>query len=323
MRRDTVAIILVCVSLTWGDDVYDDFQGYALSSAWRISFSPARPTTGDPIPVKGWIYRVGGSWLSVTDIEPEHMTDVTSNPGRCSVRLAHDFLATEDFQVSAKLSWDYFNNAEPSDMMDLMLALQSGGEEIVSFGFQDAWVVSWGGPAWFQGSSQEAGEDTLRSDGEVTIRIERNKNGTMQAFWGNTVYKSWTDKRPVDTVVLRFSYYPYDGQYGKATMGALSVDFLLADSPDSPFERGDANGDGAIDIGDPVRMLNYLFAESPSPQCLDAADVNNDGEVNIADVVGVLSYLFAEGIPPYPPFPGCGVDLTPDNLDCQSYAPCS
>ena len=48
-----------------------------------------------------------------------------------------------------------------------------------------------------------------------------------------------------------------------------------------PFIRGDVNNDGAVDIGDPIYLLNALFVVgSEPPQCNDAADVNDDGGVD-------------------------------------------
>jgi hypothetical protein len=64
------------------------------------------------------------------------------------------------------------------------------------------------------------------------------------------------------------------------------------------FTRGDANGDGEIDIADAVHLINYLFANGPAPQPLEAGDANCDGEVNIADAVYLVNYLFTGGPPP-------------------------
>jgi hypothetical protein len=58
---------------------------------------------------------------------------------------------------------------------------------------------------------------------------------------------------------------------------------------------GDANGDGKVDPGDAVYLINYLFRDGPSPQPLAAGDVNGDCEVNAADVVYLISYLFRGG----------------------------
>lgn len=66
------------------------------------------------------------------------------------------------------------------------------------------------------------------------------------------------------------------------------------------FTRGDANGDGVIDIADVVYLVNYLFVDGPPPPAIKAGDANCDGIINIADVVFLINYLFIDG-----PEPSC------------------
>ena len=91
---------------------------------------------------------------------------------------------------------------------------------------------------------------------------------------------------------------------------------------DPVFLRGDCNADGRVDIGDPIKLLAYLFANDDPPLCHKAADANDDGVLNIADAIYSLSYQFAGGPPPPAPFPACGVDPTADDLPCDSFPPC-
>lgn len=64
------------------------------------------------------------------------------------------------------------------------------------------------------------------------------------------------------------------------------------------FIRGDANGDGVVDVGDVVYLVNYLFAGGPPPYPLLAGDANSDGNVDVADVVYLINYLYRDGPPP-------------------------
>lgn len=84
-----------------------------------------------------------------------------------------------------------------------------------------------------------------------------------------------------------------------------------------PLLRGDANGDGAIDIGDGTRLLWWVIAGQGDPLlCSDQGDANDDGVVDIADGVTVLSYLFLGG---QSALTGtCTTDTTPDALDCTT-----
>lgn len=64
------------------------------------------------------------------------------------------------------------------------------------------------------------------------------------------------------------------------------------------YTRGDANGDSAIDIGDVVYLINYLFKNGQSPDPFKAGDASHDCLVDIADVVYLINYLFKGGLPP-------------------------
>ncbi len=63
---------------------------------------------------------------------------------------------------------------------------------------------------------------------------------------------------------------------------------------------GDANNDGAINIGDAVYIINYIFKSGPAPipYALCSGDANCDCAVNIADAVYLINYIFKSGPPP-------------------------
>jgi hypothetical protein len=64
------------------------------------------------------------------------------------------------------------------------------------------------------------------------------------------------------------------------------------------FTRGDANGDGIINVGDIVYLVSYLYKNGPAPSPIDAGDCNCDDIVNVGDVVYLVSYLYKGGPPP-------------------------
>jgi hypothetical protein len=83
------------------------------------------------------------------------------------------------------------------------------------------------------------------------------------------------------------------------------------------FVRGNANGDGRINLSDVNFIINRLFKSGPAPRCLDAADVNDDGKINLSDVIYLAAYLFQSGRRPPAPFPLDGDDPTADKLGCE------
>jgi hypothetical protein len=52
------------------------------------------------------------------------------------------------------------------------------------------------------------------------------------------------------------------------------------------------------DMGFVVYLINYLFLGGPPPDPWEMGDVNCDGVINIADVVYLINYLFLDGPPP-------------------------
>ena len=61
---------------------------------------------------------------------------------------------------------------------------------------------------------------------------------------------------------------------------------------------GDVNGDGVVDVGDVVYLINYLFKSGPAPSPREAGDVNTDNNVDVGDVVYLINYLFKSGPAP-------------------------
>ena len=98
--------------------------------------------------------------------------------------------------------------------------------------------------------------------------------------------------------------------------------------PSTRFRRGDANASGRVDIADAISLLSYLFGPVDDPSkakvaaCVDAADANDDGTTDIADAIKILGHLFAAEGPLPGPFGECGIDVTVDDLDCSTFAPC-
>ncbi|MBI4604716.1 MAG: VCBS repeat-containing protein [Planctomycetes bacterium] len=98
----------------------------------------------------------------------------------------------------------------------------------------------------------------------------------------------------------------------------------LGGPPPAPvaFRRGEANGDGAVDLSDGVFTLLYLFAGGRSPACRKAADAGDGGAVELTDASFLLNFLFLGGRPPQVPFPACGTDPTGDAFSCEAPGGC-
>jgi hypothetical protein len=88
--------------------------------------------------------------------------------------------------------------------------------------------------------------------------------------------------------------YPEPVQIGYGKISGIDVNL-------PPVEIGDVTGDGVIDLGDAVSLLNYLYAGGSAPSPWQTGDLNCDGEVNIGDVVHLINYLYKGGAPPCQP----------------------
>ena len=95
---------------------------------------------------------------------------------------------------------------------------------------------------------------------------------------------------------------------------------LPRDGSSVPFRRGDANGDGTLDVSDGITVLLHLFAEGPAA-CLDALDADASLTLEITDAIAVLQYLFLDGPPLPDPFRECGP--ADAGLGCAAHGGCA
>jgi hypothetical protein len=75
------------------------------------------------------------------------------------------------------------------------------------------------------------------------------------------------------------------------------VNFLRHDGG-TPYSAGDADGNGAISIGDAVFLINYIFGGGPVPNPLPNGDADCNDNLSIGDAVFLINYIFGGGPPP-------------------------
>jgi len=108
--------------------------------------------------------------------------------------------------------------------------------------------------------------------------------------------------------------YAFDADLGVPDAGGYRVTIVDPQETSSlEFEvmavrlllPGDANGDGSLDVADPVFILVFLFAAGAPPPCENTANADGEDDINVTDAVFILNFLFASGPSPFPPLVDC------------------
>ncbi|HCW45478.1 MAG: hypothetical protein H8E43_06645 [Planctomycetia bacterium] len=111
--------------------------------------------------------------------------------------------------------------------------------------------------------------------------------------------------------------------FSDVTANSVGVTIGPCSSLVPTFRRGDCNLDTTFNLADVIYLLAQLFSGGALGSCQDSCDSNDDGNTNIADAVYSLAALFTSGPPPLNPGPtNCGIDPTPDGLQCDSGTSC-
>ncbi|MGB8656780.1 MAG: dockerin type I domain-containing protein [Candidatus Zixiibacteriota bacterium] len=127
-------------------------------------------------------------------------------------------------------------------------------------------------------------EDTSSADGSYNITGLRTGDYYVKA--SADCDDLWYDQKP--------SLEQADLVHVTMPNNTSDIDFNLP----SAFVRGDATGNGVIDAGDVVYLINYLLRGEPAPNPSESADVTCDGLVSAGDVVYLVNYLFKGGPAP-------------------------
>jgi hypothetical protein len=109
----------------------------------------------------------------------------------------------------------------------------------------------------------------------------------------------------IDPIPAEFSFF---------LMGADGGPMLRLVLPTTPFDRGDIDGSGTLDITDVAVLLEILFRGAPLPSCVKAADTNDDGSLNVTDAIYLFAHLVLGGPVLPPPEEVCGFEWTTDSL---------
>jgi hypothetical protein len=233
-------------------------------------------------------YDITWSWTCVESVKIEYSTNAGSS-----------WLPISDVTESdGSYSWLVPNTPSESCLVKITDA-EDGKPADTSDGYftvrcEPAIVVKSpnGGEQWKVNSAYDIKWNYLCFYDSVNIEYTTDNGATWDTIADTTFNDGlylWTiPDTPSDSCLIRISDV---------------VDKIPSDESDSLFSivtwiRGDVNGDGVIDLGDVVYLINYLYKGGPAPDPLWVGDVNCDGIVDLGDVVYLINYLYRGGPPP-------------------------
>lgn len=96
----------------------------------------------------------------------------------------------------------------------------------------------------------------------------------------------WTGFSDIEGMLIGLDGFEYDPQIVSFRNGAIIIGGEIA---------GDANGDGKIDVGDPVYIVNYVFRNGAGPASVFSGDANCDSDCDVGDAVYLIRHVFKYG----------------------------
>lgn len=121
---------------------------------------------------------------------------------------------------------------------------------------------------------------------------------------GATIYYTLDGSCPCDNTDARMVY---DGTPiiidRDVTIKAMAVAEGMFDSEvatfyyrvSASFLKGDVNGDGAVNIADINKLIDYILRDLINSETLQRGDVNGDGTINISDINAVIQIILGPG----------------------------
>lgn len=138
--------------------------------------------------------------------------------------------------------------------------------------------------------------------------IERAPDGELYSYQGKALVSHfyYVDLAPGETKHFTFFYDKHLFKLDKLYYFRLEynnrkgpVPFTLPDEvyyfPSLPgILKGDANGDGKINISDATTIINYILAKNPQPFNISNADIDSNSLVNMSDVTAIINILLGK-----------------------------
>ncbi len=145
-------------------------------------------------------------------------------------------------------------------------------------------------------------DDTVHNDeGNVShdIYFVSEEPVSPGGIWWLPDYAEWWDPAMINNFFAQNvpdEFVPMTAPWNEMSPIYTEVEYCVHISPWD--YRGDINipnGDGVVDIGDVVFLINFLYKGGNPPVPFIEGDVNCDGVIDLGDIVFLINYLFKNG----------------------------
>lgn len=137
---------------------------------------------------------------------------------------------------------------------------------------------------------------TLVTDNPMDVLLVRGGGYVNKEYPYDAVFNYPETYHLMPTLVKGFSgFFKLTSEVEKvAPEGSYAIRIVFGPYEPEPVlepAKGDANGDGKIDMSDAIDIVNAILGKTPEGFSDKAADVNGDGKVDMADVMYVVYYI--------------------------------
>ena len=123
---------------------------------------------------------------------------------------------------------------------------------------------------------------TVRGYNQITQRTRLGVDKSSSGGWSYV----WDSYDLINDSLYFLSVTPYDAS-DLYTTNTVMMQY------DCNYVKGDYNGDGLVNIGDALYLIDYLFKDGVAPVGGEGrADANGDGFIDIADAVYIIKYVY-------------------------------
>ena len=134
---------------------------------------------------------------------------------------------------------------------------------------------------------------------ETSSDMSKSGDYMFSADLSFSIYDTYIGNSPV-AISTRFlggggSHLIANGNYSYLLANGC---LMILSTPQPNWMMGDADGSGAIDVSDAVRLIEYIFVHGEPPFPPRLGDANCDHAIDISDVVYLIGYVFGGGPAP-------------------------